>query len=62
MATIILDIRKGDKTMNRKQKALKELYKVGTVFVYTEELYEELSKLYEIKHIKAGVCQIVAEK
>lgn len=48
--------------MNRKQKALKELYKVGTVFVYTEELYEELSKLYKIKHIKAGVCQIVAEK
>jgi hypothetical protein len=48
--------------MNRKEKALKELYKVGTVFVYTEDLYEELNKFYKIKHIRAGVCQIVAEK
>lgn len=48
--------------MTRKERAFKELYKVGMVFAYTEELYEKLSKYYEIKQVKGDIYRIVAEK
>lgn len=48
--------------MTRKERAFKELYKVGTVFVYTEELYKKLSKYYEIEQVKDDIYKTVAEK
>lgn len=48
--------------MKRKERAFKDLYKVGMVFAYTEELYEKLSKYYEIKQVKGNIYRIVAEK
>lgn len=48
--------------MTRKERAFKNLYKVGTVFAYTEELYEELSKYYEIEQVKGNIYRTVAER
>lgn len=48
--------------MTRKERAFKDLYKVGTAFVYTEELYEKLSKYYEIEQVKGNIYRTVAER
>lgn len=49
--------------MTRKEKALKELYKVGTVLVYNEELFKKLEKFYVIEKIRgAQLYRIVAER
>lgn len=48
--------------MTRRERAFKDLYKVGTVFVYTKELYEKLSKYYEIEQVKGDIYKTVAEK
>lgn len=47
----------------RKEDILKQLYPVGTVLVYNEELFEVLNKFYVIEKIKgAQLYRIVEER
>ncbi len=47
----------------RKEDILKQLYPVGTVLVYNEELFAKLEKFYVIEKIKgAQLYRIVAER
>ena len=49
--------------MKRKERNLKELYPVGTVLVYNEELFRKLEKFYVIEKIRgAQLFRIVAER
>ncbi len=47
----------------RKEDIFKQLYPVGTVLIYNEELFKKLEKFYVIEKIKgAQLYRIVAER
>ena len=49
--------------MSRKEKNLKQLYPVGTVLVYNEELFKKLEKFYVIEKVRgAQLYRIAAER
>ncbi len=49
--------------MKRKDSNLKQLYPVGTVLTYNEELFKKLEKFYVIEKIQgAQLYRVVAER
>jgi len=49
--------------MSRKENNLKQLYPIGTVLIYNEELFKKLEKFYVIEKVKgAQLYRVVVER